>query len=78
MNVIQFGQGPKNFVMISGVMEMIARTIAGLLLAPRFGFAALCFAHPLAWLFADCFLIPAFFVCKAKIGKRGGKETFAQ
>lgn len=81
VNVVRFsiqGMGYSVLAIVSGVMEMIARTIAGLLLAPRFGFAALCFAHPLAWLFADCFLIPAFFVCKAKIGKRGGKETLAK
>lgn len=40
--------------------------------AQKFGFISLCFAHPLAWLFADCFLIPAFFICLRKIRRAAG------
>jgi len=39
---------------------MIARGIAGFVLVPMFGFLGACVANPLAWLFADLFLIPAY------------------
>ena len=32
----------------------------GLFLVPAFGFAAVCFANPMAWVAADLFLIPAY------------------
>ena len=70
VNVVRFsiqGMGFSVLAIVSGVMEMLARTFAGLFLAPRFGFAAVAMAHPLAWIAADLFLIPAFFVCRKKI-----------
>lgn len=74
VNVVRFsiqGMGYSVLAISSGAMEMVARAIAGLVLAPRFGFTAICFAHPLAWLFADSFLLPAFFICKRRVsGKR--------
>ena len=47
--------------MFAGVFEMVARGGTGALLVPAFGFAAACFAGPIAWLMADSFLIPAYF-----------------
>ena len=73
VNVVRFsiqGMGFSSIAIISGVMEMIARSFVALILAPKFGFNALCFAHPLAWLMADLFLIPTFFICKKKITRR--------
>ena len=49
--------------MISGVMELIARALTGFLLVPVFGFAASCCANPIAWIFADLFLLPGFYMC---------------
>ena len=63
------GMGISVFAIISGVMEMIARVLAAVVIAGRFGFVGICLAHPMAWLFADLFLIPAFFFCKIKIEK---------
>ena len=66
VNVVRFmiqGLGFGQFAILAGVFEMIARTLAGLLLVPRFGFIGACFASPLAWLFADAFLIPAYYRC---------------
>ena len=54
---------------------MIARTLIGLVFVPIFGFTAACFASPLAWLFADCFLIPAFFHCRKKLTQPAGNHT---
>ena len=63
VNIIRFmiqGMGFSTFAILAGVLEMIARTLAGLVLVPKFGFIGACFASPLAWLFADAFLIPAY------------------
>ena len=46
---------------------MIARAIAALVLVPRIGFTGVCMASPLAWIFADAFLIPAYFYVMKKV-----------
>ena len=72
VNTVRFtiqGMGFSVFAILSGVMEMIARVLVAVVIAGRFGFAGICFAHPAAWLFADLFLIPAFFYCRRKIEK---------
>ena len=66
VNIVRFliqGMGFSGFAVFAGVFEMIARALIGLIFVPIFGFTAACFASPLAWLFADCFLLPAFFHC---------------
>ena len=55
------GMGFSKLAMFAGVFEMVARTIAGLVLVPVFGYTASCFANPFAWCMADVFLIPAYF-----------------
>ncbi len=70
VNIVRFliqGMGFPGFAVIAGVLEMIARTLIGMVFVPIFGFTAACFASPLAWLFADLFLIPAFFHCRKKL-----------
>lgn len=70
VNVVRFsiqGLGFSVLAILSGVMEMIARCFAGLVIAPHIGFAAVAMGHPLAWLFADIFLIPAFLLCRKKV-----------
>lgn len=46
--------------MFSGVSEMIARILVSVVAVPLWGFWAVCFGDPTAWVFADAFLIPAF------------------
>ena len=73
VNTVRFtiqGMGFSNFAMIAGVLEMAARTLAGLVLVPLIGFTGACFASPLAWIFADSFLIPAYFWCKHKLSAK--------
>ncbi len=70
VNVVRFsiqGMGFSVFAITSGVLEMLARSLAGLVLVPLFGFTGICFGNVLAWIFADSFLIPAFFYCRNKI-----------
>lgn len=64
VNIVRFliqGMGFGVFAISAGILEMIARTLVGTVFVPRFGFDAACFASPLAWVFADVFLIPAYF-----------------
>lgn len=72
VNVVRFtiqGMGFSAFAMCAGILEMVARTIAAVGLVPFIGYWGICFASPLAWVFADAFLIPAFFVCRKRILK---------
>ena len=68
--VIQ-GMGFSRLAVCAGVLEMFARGLTGLFLVPAFGFTAACFAGPLAWLAADCFLIPAYRWCIRKARRTG-------
>lgn len=61
------GMGFGKFSLFSGVFEMIARGVAGFVLVPKYGFVAACFASPLAWVLADCFLVPAYFYAMKKM-----------
>ena len=54
------GVGFTKLSMFSGVAEMIARIVVSLYAVPAFGFIAVCFGDPTAWVAADLFLIPAF------------------
>lgn len=70
VNIVRFliqGMGFSGFAVFAGVFEMVARTLVGLVFVPIFEFTAACSANPLAWIFADCFLIPAFFHCRKKL-----------
>ncbi len=54
------GAGYTNLAMLSGVSEMIARTLVSIYAVPAFGYLAVCFGDPTAWVAADLFLVPAF------------------
>ena len=54
------GAGYTNLAMLSGVSEMIARVLVSLYAVPAFGYLAVCFGDPTAWIAAVLFLIPAF------------------
>lgn len=72
VNCVRFtiqGMGYSGFAIIAGVMEMVARTVAGAVLVPTFGFWGVMLASPLAWIMADLFLVPAFFYCKRRISR---------
>ena len=61
------GAGFTNLAMLSGVSEMIARTLVSIYAVPAFGFTAVCFGDATAWVAADLFLIPAFIYVYRKI-----------
>lgn len=64
------GVGFTNLAMFSGVAEMIARIAVSLYAVPAFGFLAVCFGDPMAWVAADLFLIPAFACVYKRIKNR--------
>lgn len=73
VNVLRFmiqGVGYSNFAIIAGVLEMVARTVAGIVFIPLFGFTGACVASPFAWFLADCFLVPAFFIVIRRVSKK--------
>ncbi len=81
VNIVRFliqGMGFSLFAVLAGVMEMIGRTIVAVVLVPIFGFPALCFASPIAWVLADAFLIPAYISVKKKLARifRGQVEIY--
>lgn len=73
VNIVRFliqGMGYSKLAVFAGIFEMVARGIMGFVLVPYFGFAAVGFANPLAWIFADIFLIPAYFYVRKDMAKR--------
>lgn len=73
VNIIRFliqGIGFPGFAILAGVMEMIARALVGFFLVPVFGFPAAALGSPIAWIFADAFLIPAFFLVFRKLKRQ--------
>lgn len=63
VNIVRFmiqGLGYSKFAIIAGVCEMAARAFVGFCFVPVFGYIAVCFASPIAWVAADAFLIPAY------------------
>lgn len=74
VNVWRFtiqGLGYSAFAILAGVCEMVGRAFVGFCLVPVFGFIAVCFASPLAWLLADLFLVPAFWQCMKRLRLQG-------
>lgn len=70
VNAVRFtiqGMGFSVFAITSGALEMVARSLAGTVVVRLLGYTGICLAHPMAWIFADLFLIPAFFYCRKKV-----------
>ena len=64
VNIVRFliqGMGYSKFAVLAGVFEVVARALVGFVFVPVFGFPAACIASPVAWIFADAFLFPAYF-----------------
>ncbi len=73
VNIVRFmiqGMGSSQVALYAGVFELAARGVVALALVPFWGYNAVCFANPFAWILADAFLIPAFFLCFRAIKKR--------
>ena len=74
-NLLQ-GLGYSFFAMFGGVAEMIARCIIAFCFVGMFGFNAICFANPLAWVFADVVFISGWILKKKDIKLRVNNDHF--
>ena len=54
------GVGYTALSMLSGVAEMVARILVSVWAVPAWGYVAVCFGDPAAWVAAVLFLVPAF------------------
>ncbi len=73
VNIVRFliqGMGFPKFAILAGVFEMVARALSGVILVPFMGFAGACLGEPIVWIFADAFLIPAYFHVSRVLKKR--------
>lgn len=80
VNIIRFtiqGMGFSPIATLAGVFEMVARAVVAGLVSV-YGFDAACFASPAAWILADVFLIPAYFICCAHLIKKHGKRELQE
>lgn len=64
------GIGHTSLSMISGVLEMIGRIFAALVLSKIWGYTGIALGSTVAWILADCFLIPTFFISYRKLMQR--------
>lgn len=72
VNIVRFliqGLGFSRQAVFAGVCEMVARAVVGVLLVPAFGYMAVCVANPAAWIAADIFLFPAYFMAMKRLRK---------
>ena len=67
-NTLQ-GLGHSVIAMGAGLFEMLARTLVAFLSA-TFGYAAICFANPAAWIAANIILVPLYFYTMKKLKQR--------
>ena len=65
-NTLQ-GVGFSKIAMLSGLFELVARSVMGLFVVPKFGFSAVCLAHPSAWIMADLILIVLYSILMKRL-----------
>ena len=73
VNVVRFciqGMGFSVFAISAGILEMIGRAFAAIILIPNIGFRGECLASPIAGIAAEAFLFPAFIHCAKKLNAR--------
>jgi len=69
------GMGDSLTPTIAGIMELVMRIFAAIILGNTFGFIGICFSNPLAWIGAFIPLIIAFFIRMKKLLKQDFNET---
>lgn len=68
-NALQ-GMGQGLIAMAAGIFEMIARIVVASAFVVNFGFFAVCFANPAAWVAADILLFPVYFITMRRLKKK--------
>lgn len=64
------GLGYSGRAVLSGVMEMVARVVSSFQFVPLYGFAAISFTDPSAWLLACVYMIPTCLLCISRISNQ--------
>lgn len=67
------GMGFSSQAMGAGVVELVARALVAFGLVGRYGYLAVCFANPIAWLFADVLLLTLYHVEVRKLERLWAK-----
>lgn len=73
VNLFRFSiqsMGYSGLAIVSGILELIGRSILAIWLVPHIGFLAVCLAAPVAWVLANSFLIPMYFAGLRKLRKQ--------
>lgn len=81
VNIVRFmiqGLGYSTFAILAGICEMIARSVAGFVLVPHFGFICVSLGSPLAWVCADLFLIPAYLWVMKQLRRKFGENKISR
>lgn len=60
-NVLQ-GIGRSSLTMIAGVTELAGRSVTAFILVKYIGYTGVCLSNPIAWIAADLFLMPAYYI----------------
>ncbi len=68
-NTLQ-GMGYSTLAMGGGVFELGSRSWFAFSFIPKFGYKAVCYSNPIAWVAADILLIPAYFYKIKKLEKK--------
>ncbi|MBQ9459047.1 MAG: MATE family efflux transporter, partial [Oscillospiraceae bacterium] len=71
------GMGFSGQAMGAGLAELVARAIVAFGLVGRFAFGAVCFANPVAWLFADALLLALYHVELRRLDREWTAEAHA-
>ena len=75
VNIVRFliqGMGFSQIALFAGVFELVARGFVALQTVPMIGFTGVCFANPTAWILADMFLFPTYFMCCRHVKRHSG------
>lgn len=64
------GLGYTRLAMFSGVSELLARVGISLWIVPLWGFLGVSIGDPSAWVAADCFLLPAFYIVMHRLQRK--------
>lgn len=64
------GLGYTRLAMFSGVSELLARMGISLWVVPLLGFLGVSIGDPSAWIAADCFLLPAFYIVMHRLQRK--------
>jgi putative MATE family efflux protein len=70
------GLGNSIIPTLAGIMELLMRTFAAIILSARFGFAGICFSNPLAWMGACLPLTFAVIMSIKRLSRSMNKAVF--